>query len=267
MSDRSQDLARIEAALLAASQVFRGYRPEEIAVRRKAGGDPVTEYDQAIDDVLHRLLPASGEGWLSEETVDDASRLGRRRVWVVDPLDGTKEFVQGIPEWCISVGLVEDGEPVAGGICNPATGEIFLGAFGLGVRLNGREVAPSSRRTLLGATVLASRSECSRGEWDRFGSDFQVTPMGSVAYKLARVAAGLADATWTLVPKHEWDVAGGAALVKAAGGMAAEWPVQRGGFNRPDSKLTGFYAVAPGLAREVCEMLDLPERAAGPVLA
>lgn len=251
--DRSDDLARIDAALDAAAEIFARFTAGEVEVLTKAGGDPVTEADHAIDAALRGLLPRDGEGWLSEETADDPSRLERQRVWVVDPLDGTKEFVQGIPEFVASIGLVEDGEPVAGGIFNPTTGERFLGARGLGVRLGGTPVSPSRRGDLEGATVLASRSETKRGEWAGFGqAPFVVKPMGSVAYKLARVAAGLDDITWTLVPKSEWDVAAGVALVEAAGGVTWEWPGGgRRRFNAASPKLTGLVATPTGLDEAV----------------
>ena len=140
-------------------------------------------------------------------------------MWVVDPLDGTREFVEGIPEWCVSVGLVEDGEPWPAGIATRPPARMILGA-GPGVTLNGRPARVSGRRELAGAMVLASRSEVRRGEWEGYRDEpFTIRPMGSVAYKLALVAAGLADATWTLAPKHEWDVAAGVALVLAAGGQ------------------------------------------------
>ena len=139
---------------------------------------------------------------------------------MVDPLDGTREFVQGIPEFCISIAMVESGIPVAGGICNPATDELILGSRDFGVTYNGQPAKPSQRRELHGALVLASRSETKRGEWKQFESaEFNVRPMGSVAYKLGLVAAGRADLTFTLVPKNEWDVAAGAALVLSAGGF------------------------------------------------
>ena len=136
---------------------------------------------------------------------------------MVDPLDGTREFVAGIPEFCVSIGMVEDGVPVAGGICNPATNEIFLGAIDCGVTYNGKPAQPSQRTSLEGALLLASRSEIKRGEWKPFESaGFKIRPMGSVAYKLALVSAGLADATFTLTPKNEWDVAAGAASGREA---------------------------------------------------
>src|SRR5581483_7603732 len=176
----------------------------------KAGHDPVTQADRGLDSLLREKLLRPGEGWLSEESADNLSRLERERVWVVDPLDGTREFVEGVPEFCVSIALVESGQAVAGGICNPATNEVFLGAKDSGVTYNGAPVGVSQRKTLREAVVLASRSETRRGEWDRFkNAPFKIQPTGSVAYKLARVAAGLADATFTLKPKHEWDIAAG----------------------------------------------------------
>src|SRR5579864_237341 len=124
----ADSLSRIQAALEAARAVFARFTAGAIEAEYKAGHDPVTEADRALDAVLRKELLREGEGWLSEESVDDPVRLQRSRVWVVDPLDGTREFVQGIPEFCASVGLVEDGIPVAGGILNPATNELFLGS-------------------------------------------------------------------------------------------------------------------------------------------
>lgn len=256
MKPRQQDLARIEEALALASSLLEPFRSGTFTVDRKAGGDPVTEADRTVNEALRRLLPQDGEGWLSEETADDPRRLECRRVWVVDPLDGTREFVERIPEWCISVGLVEDGRPVAGGICNPSTGQVFLGSVDDGVTLQGRPVRVSHRRRLSGATVVASRTEVGRGKWDHLeGAPFTVRPLGSVAYKLALVAAGLADATWTLVPKHEWDVAAGVALVLGGGGEV--W-IPNGGlprFNQPDPRLPGLMAAPRPLGGPLRQLL------------
>lgn len=222
-SSRYSDiLQRIEAGLEAARTVFARFTPGEIEAEYKIGHDPVTEADRMLDVVLRENLLREGEGWLSEESVDDVSRLDKRRVWVVDPLDGTREFVAGIPEFCSSIGFVEGGRAVAGGICNPVTGETIVGAIDCGVRYNGKPARASQRASLKGAVILASRSEMKRGEWREFlDREYQIQPMGSVAYKLGLVAAGLADATFTLTPKHEWDVAAGVALVESAGGFTA----------------------------------------------
>jgi myo-inositol-1(or 4)-monophosphatase len=251
------DLSRIAAALAAAGEALAAFTPGEIAARRKVGGSPVTEADQQVDDLLREMLPTSGEGWLSEETVDSAERLACSRVWVVDPLDGTKEFVEGLPEWCVSIGLVEDGVAIAGGILNPATGETILGGRGQGVTLNGQPAAARPTASLAGAEVLASRSEVRRGQWEPFqDSGLTVVAMGSVAYKLARVAAGLTDATWTLVPKNEWDIAAGVALVEAAGGVVRRPDGEPCRFNRPRTLYPGLIASGPNLAEPIERLID-----------
>ena len=256
MVDRDPDLSRIAAALEVARAVLERFRAGREAVAWKAHDNPVTEADLEVDRAIREVLPHDGEGWLSEETADDLSRLETRRVWVVDPIDGTKEFVRAIPEWCVSIGLVEDRRPVAGGILNPTTGELVLGSVETGVTVNGRPARASARSDLTNAVVLASRSELGRGEWDRFrGAGFEVRPTGSVAYKLALVAAGKADATWTLTPKHEWDVAAGAALVLAAGGKV--WHPAGGSctFNARHPRMTGLSASGAGLERAIAALI------------
>lgn len=253
----SEILQRIEAALEAARTVFARFTPGAIEAEYKVGHDPVTEADRALDTVLRQALLCDDEGWLSEESVDDLSRLGKRRTWVVDPLDGTREFVQGIPEFCVSIGFVEDGHPVAGGICNPATKETVIGAIDCGVQYNGKPASPSQRATLKGATILASRSETKRGEWQEFSEgDYQIRPMGSVAYKLALVAAGLADITFTLTPKHEWDVVAGAALVESAGGFVATLDRSQLIANRRKPLLSGLIACGPFLKDELLRLVE-----------
>lgn len=252
------DTAKIKHALELAGQALEPFTPGNIKATKKSGGDPVTEADLAVNDVLREFLPEEGDGWLSEETADNADRLDCRRVWIVDPVDGTREFVMGLPEWCISIGLVEDGIPIAGGIFNPAAGHMVIGARGAGVTLNDKPVDRTWAPSLDGINVLASRSEVKRGEWDRFkGAPFSITAMGSVAYKLARVAAGLDGVTWTLVPKNEWDVAAGVALVQAAGGKAVTTDGSARRFNSPNTLLPGFVATGRGLASPVLEYLGI----------
>jgi myo-inositol-1(or 4)-monophosphatase len=247
-SSYSDILVRIQAAINAVRPVFARFTPGEIETEYKAGHDPVTEADRAVDAVLRQNLLREGEGWLSEESVDDVSRLSKRHVWVVDPLDGTREFVAGIPEFCVSIGFVEDGRPVAGGICNPATNETIIGAVDAGVSYNGKPAHPSQRTALEGSLILASRSEVKRGEWQQFQSgEYKIRPMGSVAYKLGLVSAGLADITFTLTPKNEWDVAAGAALVQSAGGFVATLDNAPLRCNNRNPLLTGLMASGPFL--------------------
>src|SRR5216683_3323213 len=253
----AENLQRIQEALEAAVQAISGFVPGALKAEHKAGNQLVTEADRKINRVLREFLVRDGEGWLSEESADDLTRLEKKRVWVVDPLDGTREFVAGIPEWSISVAMIENGQATAGGVCNPATGEIFLGALGLGVTRNGQPVRASSCKSLSGAVVLASRSETARGEWDCFRqSPFAIRPMGSVAYKLALVAAGAADATWTLVAKNEWDIAAGVALVVAAGGCVRRLEDEPLVFNRRSTLVRGLVACGRSLSEEVTCFLE-----------
>jgi myo-inositol-1(or 4)-monophosphatase len=256
-SKYSDILDRIQAGLDAARVVLNRFTPGAIDTEYKAGHDPVTEADRAVDAVLRQNLLREGEGWLSEETADNPSRLGKERVWIVDPLDGTREFVKGIPEFCVSIGFVENGRPVAGGICNPATNETIIGAIDAGVLYNGKPAQPSQRKTLAGSLILASRSEVKRGEWQQFQTgEYEIRPMGSVAYKLGLVAAGKADITFTLTPKNEWDVVAGAALVESSGGFVCTLDRASLVANRRNPLLSGLLAGAPFLKDELLALTE-----------
>jgi myo-inositol-1(or 4)-monophosphatase len=254
---RHDDVARINAGLAAAAEAVSPFTPGSVEFRRKdVTGDPVTAADHAANVVLREILPRRGEGWLSEESADDPSRLERERVWVVDPIDGTREFIEGIPEWCVSIGLVESGIPVAGGIFNPATDEMVIGSIETGVTINGVSARVTDPDDEVTVTVLASRSEMKRGEWESMkASNFDIRACGSVAYKLGLVAAGRADATWTLVPKSEWDVAAGTALVRAAGGVVCLVDGSEPSFNKPTPKFPNFVAAGPRIARRLLSEL------------
>jgi len=246
LPSRLEDLRRIAKGLSAAAALLLQLRSDPATPEFKSGGDPVTAADLATNELLFRMLPSDGDGWLSEESNDDSSRLDRHRVWIVDPLDGTKEFIAGIPEWCVSVGLIEDGCAVAGGVSNPATGEVFLSSLETGLYVRAARGPKQVHSPRDRALVLASRSEVKRGQWTHLeNAPFSVEPVGSIAYRLARVAAGFADATWTLDLRHEWDVAAGAALVLAAHGDVKTLDGCPLEFNRPIPRVEGLVAFSP----------------------
>lgn len=251
-------LKRIKRALEAAHGVVSGFVSGRVKAERKTSDRSlVTEADRSVNRILQKYLLRAQEGWLSEEDNDSLERLKRHRVWVVDPLDGTREFVAGIPEWSISVAMIENGSAIAGGVSNPATGEMFLGSRETGITYNGKPTHASKKKRLEGAHVLASRSEVEHGEWTRFrGAPFVVHPMGSIAYKLARVAAGLEDATWTLSPKNEWDIAAGVALIDASGGHVQFLPNTRPTFNNRTTLLPGLFACGPHLKDQIAYLLS-----------
>jgi myo-inositol-1(or 4)-monophosphatase len=240
-----------------AGAVIMGYYRDAFSVKDKAPDNPVTDADLAADALLKEellaLLPEAG--WLSEETVDRPERLARRFAWVVDPLDGTKEFVLGIPEFAVSVALVAEGEPVLAVVLNPASGELFAGRRGGGITLNGRSVTTSERRQLAGSRVDASRSEIKRGEFEPFVGLVELTVMGSIAYKLARLAAGLSDATWSRGPKNEWDICAGVLLVNEAGGRCVDLDNGPFRFNQARPKVNGIMADNGRIHAELVELL------------
>jgi myo-inositol-1(or 4)-monophosphatase len=248
---RQEDVVRIREALVCAGEILRRFCAARVGVSYKAVHSPVTDADLAVDAVLRRELPDPDEGWLSEESVDSPERLERRRVWVVDPLDGTREFLDGVPQWGVSIGLVEDGEAVAGGIYIPATDEMFLGSRETGVTLNGEAVRVSTRATLDGATVVTNRWALKKRPRQFMDQPFRVRVVNAMAYSLALIAAGQADALWSHSPKAEWDTAAGAALIMAAGGRVTSYDGARLRFNEWPPRSRGIIATNGVLHRAV----------------
>ncbi len=260
----TRELALAKKAARAAGEILRGYwRRGGYEIGSKGHDNPVTAADLEADRAIKKLLrdPFPGYGWLSEETADNDDRLKCQRVWIVDPLDGTKEFIKGIPEFAVAIALVEDGVPVLGVTFNPIKREMYWAARGVGCHLNTRRVRVTRKRTLKRATVLASRSETARGEWQGFrGMMLKVSPTGSVAYKLAMVAAGKADATFTRSPKSEWDIASGAALVIEAGGTITDIKGREIRFNQRNVKLEGLIADNTALHAALMKVAPHPAR-------
>ena len=198
------------------------YSKDEKEIELKGIDNPVTIADKKADKYLYNFI--SGEfpdyGWLSEETVDTKERLSKDRVWIVDPLDGTKEFIEGVPHFAVSIALVENGEPVVGVIYNPTKNEMFSCQKGKGIYFNGDKMKISSKKSLAGSSIIVSRSEIKRNEWEPYKDKFKtINPIGSVAYKLALVSAGKYDIFATVAPKNEWDICAGDCLVNEAGGV------------------------------------------------
>ena len=210
----------------------------------KAPGQVVTQADLAVDGLLHGILIGARpeDGWLSEERADDGSRHRRRRVWMVDPIDGTRAFADGEPEFAISVALVVEGRPVLGAVLNPATGEHFEAERDGGARLNGVRLRISERRELSGARLLSSRTEMRRRDWPQLIPEAQFTPMGSLAYKLALVAAGRFDGLVSLRTSHDWDLAAAVLLISEAGGRISGADGAPLLFNQPAPRHAGLAA-------------------------
>jgi len=250
MPSFERERAVAEAAAREAGAIVKHYyeKPiEQVAKTDKGAGREenwLTQADSESDEILKtRLLGAfPDDGWLSEETGDSPERLAKRRVWIVDPLDGTREFTLKVPEFCVCVALVEDGRPVVGVEYNPATDQLYSAARGAGTTCNGTRVRVSTIEHVALAQVLASRSEDKRGEWDPFKQYCHVVLTGSVAYKLAEIASGNGDATFTLTPKNEWDICAGTLLVEEAGGTVTGLEGEPLVFNRKSPLRPGMIA-------------------------
>jgi len=218
LPDLQSDLELALRAARAAAEVIRPAFRAEMEVRYKDPDQPVTDADVEADRVIREVLIGGRPeyGWLSEETADSPERLGRERLWVVDPIDGTNSFVKGIAEFAVSIGLVEEDRAVLGVVCNPATGEVYHAFEGGGAWLNGAPIHVSEREGM--PRLLCSRSELRRGEMGGFAESCTMQPLGSTAYKMVKVAEGMGDAFVSFGPKHEWDVCGAEVIVREAGG-------------------------------------------------
>jgi myo-inositol-1(or 4)-monophosphatase len=219
-----EDYALLKTAARDAGELALTYFRQQILVNRKPDGSEVSEADLAVDTALKLdlLTRRPGYGWLSEETEDDPDRLKRSRVWMVDPIDGTNAFLRHVPEWTISAALVENGAPVLGVVFNPATQEFFHAMRGRGAFLNDKPIAASEKDTLDGALVIASGGLFKKKIWKEPWPEVRSRWVNSVAYRLALIACGQADATISLSAKSEWDLAAAALIVEEAGGVITD---------------------------------------------
>jgi myo-inositol-1(or 4)-monophosphatase len=243
--DLLTDAVREAGAL--ALQTFRG----ELRSWIKGKSSPVSEADLAVDALLRdRLLAAGDFGWLSEETEDDPARLQKPHVWVVDPIDGTRAYLAGLPEWVISAALVSNGRPVVGALYAPVTDELFLSVAGAGVTLNGKPIKASAGDHLAGARLSGAKRRLD--VLAAIAPGIETVPrIPSIALRLARVATGALDATFTAPDSHDWDLAAADLLVHEAGGALTTLTGDDLVYNRPNPVHGAL--VAAGRARH--EML------------
>lgn len=270
--------AALEAGLLAGRVLLEGYARGEEAWE-KGHDDPLTHADLASDRAISEVLGLHfpDDAVLSEETVSEMRSTGkgeapgvhapravggpgsRRRLWIVDPMDGTKEFVARIPEFCVSIALAVAGEPAVGVIVNPSAGEAIWAVAGSGtyqapiaddapgtVLDRGRRVAVTGCGRLEDAAVVASRTEISRGQLARFDGWFaELRAAGSIAWKLALIACGRADLNVSVAPKNEWDVCAGDLLVREAGGVYVDFAGSPRVYGQRDTLIEAGMAAGP----------------------
>lgn len=253
------DLSLLVEAAREAGEIARGYfkRAPKTWEKPDSAG-PVTEADIAVNDRLESLLRGArpGYGWLSEESPDDPARLDAARVFVIDPIDGTRAFIEGEYAWAHSLAVVDNGAVVAGAIYLPMTDKLYTAHHGHGAHLDGARLSVSAATALDGSTVLASRSNFEPWHWTKAQvPDVKRRFRSSIAYRLSLIAEGRFDAMITLRPTWEWDVAAGALIVEEAGGRATDRTGANLRFNSAAPQLNGIVAAGPALHREITRRL------------
>lgn len=256
MTDLAQQIAAIaaEAGRLAIDRWQTDFKRWE-----KVPGSPVCDVDIEVDALLRQRLTAllPDAGWLSEETVDNADRLSSRRLWVVDPIDGTRDYLRARPGWAVSVALVEDGQPLIGVLDAPARGEKWLAEAGKGAWRNGKRLAAGNRTQLAGARVPAD-------QLPKVDADLQmVAKPNSIALRIAMVAANEADLLASIRWGHEWDVAAAILIAREAGARVSDALGAPLAFNTPAAEAFGVLATVPAI--HTAAVARLAERAAAAI--
>jgi myo-inositol-1(or 4)-monophosphatase len=220
---RDDGLARDRALLIEtvreAGELAHAMSRTKLRTWTKGVSSPVSEADIAVNDLIESKLRAAtpGYGWLSEESADDSSRLGKQRVWIVDPIDGTRGYIAGHDDWCVSVALVEDASPLLAAVFAPATDEFFLAARGQGTTCNGVPVQASPGDTLVASRIAGPKPLV--GNLHRLQGSIAPHPrIGSLALRLCRVANGRIDAAFAGAQSRDWDIAAADLIVQEANG-------------------------------------------------
>lgn len=248
------DRARLEAIVRQAGQMALAAWPghgHAVEVWDKLGGSPVSAADLAVDTFLKRelgaLLPSAG--WLSEETIDAPERLEGGLLWLVDPIDGTRDFIHGRPGWAVSVALVSAGRPLFGMLDAPARGEFWQAEAGRGAWRNGQLLAASRRSELIGARVPAHVLPKSDADLT------QVHQPNSIALRIAMVAADEADLVATLRWGFEWDIGAAALIAREAGAAVSDAFGQPLAYNKPDPRAFGVLVSSAAIHGAAVERL------------
>jgi myo-inositol-1(or 4)-monophosphatase len=253
-----------EAAREAGEIALRYFRHGErthASIEHKAGGSPVTEADLLVDRFLEKRLRdiVPDAAWLSEEIADTPARLGRSLVLIVDPIDGTRGFSNGDPQWAVSIGLAHEGRPIAGIVHAPALDETYTAARGGGALLNGEPIHVSRRTWLKGATLSGPQGFVTSVR--DAGADVVPFPkMASLAMRLVRIASGRIDAGLVGDKSYDWDIAAADLILNEAGGRLTDLEGEQPRFNCETPRHAALVA-APAAFH--AELIDAARRAKG----
>jgi len=238
------DLALLTEAAKVAGRIALSFFKEDPQVWEKPGQGPVSEADLAVDAMLSEMLRNARPdyGWLSEETADDGTRLTTRRQFIIDPIDGTRAFLEGSRDWSHSLAVIEDGKPIAAVVYLPARSDTFAAASGQGATHNGAPIRASVDVAMAKAQVLTTKPTLNPANWLGTPPAFKKGYRSSLAYRMALAATGRFDAMLSLRKTWEWDIAAGVLIVQEAQGRATDRTGATLRFNNPHPQVDGVVA-------------------------
>ena len=244
-SDLRDDLDLLRDAAIQAGRLSLEQRAKGLKIWSKKGGSPVTDADLAVNVLLSNLLRGARPdyGWLSEETRDDTDRLHRRRLFVVDPIDGTTAYMKGAPWFTVALALIEDGHAVAGVVHAPELGDTYEAMAGDGARLNGAPIQAAATSALENSVMLGDPRAFTPPRWPKLRFERR----NSIALRMSMVASGEFDAAVAVSTKYDWDVAAGAVIAVEAGAKVTDHLGRPYLFNKPDPCQAALVCCAPAL--------------------
>ena len=250
MPDAAEDLALIVKAAREAGELALRLRAAGLETQFKDGGSPVTNADLAADALLRARLTQArpGYGWLSEESRDDLARRQRRRLFVVDPIDGTRAFVKARPWWGVSIAVVDGERPIAGVVHAPDLGQTYAAKAKAGASLNGRPIHASARRQVEGCGMVGDPRMFAHPAWPVPWPPMRVEPRNSTALRICAVASGEFDATLAMAPKFDWDLAAADLIASEAGAFVGDRQGRPFAYNGVTPAQPSLVCAAPGLA-------------------
>lgn len=255
MTEAADDLELITTTAREAGLLATRLREVGLETAYKAGDSPVTNADLATDALIKdRLMTARPDyGWLSEETPDDPARRAGKRLFVVDPIDGTRAFIKGRPWWAVSIAVIGNGRPTAGVVYAPDLDELFRATAGEGATLNGKTIHASDRDIVEGCGMVGDARMFAHPAWPMPWPDMRIEARNSTAYRMCVVASGAFDATLALVPKFDWDLAAADLIAREAGAYVGDHLGRPFVYNGVKPAQPSLVCAAPRLAPLILE--------------
>jgi myo-inositol-1(or 4)-monophosphatase len=252
------DLSLIRNAARAAGERAQVVRRAGLTTTIKSDRTPVTNADLEVDSLLKEILTSARPdyGWLSEETADEPSRLGRQRLFVVDPIDGTRSYLKDRPWWSVSIAVVEAGRPTVGVVFAPDVSETYEAMAGAGATCNGAPIACSHTDRLEDCAMLADRQMFGHPSWPQPWPPMRTASRNSIAYRLCLVASGAFDAALALSSKGEWDLAAADLIATEAGCLVTTHKGRRLTYNRRVPAVESLVCANPALHQLILRRVE-----------